>query len=492
MQGRHAALERQCTVRSSSKGRLAAPVTPRPASPRWGDGFLVGFRARCPTRERWIAVGLLVGIAGLAACGVGSDANAALRADSAAHLSGAGAVDTSASPQQGDAGSGATPAAGVVLPGVNVLLRGDVSALRGRVGLITNHTGLTADGRSTIDALYGNPDIDLVALFGPEHGLRGTAEAGEHVEGGRDERTGLPIYSLYGETRQPTPEMLDRVDVLVFDIQDIGTRYYTYTWTMALAMQAAASSDKRFVVLDRPDPVGGSLVQGNLVDSTQLTFVGLYPVPMRHGLTVGEIARWVNAEHGVGADLTVVPAQGWERDMWYDDTGLPWVAPSPNMPDLESATHYPGTCLFEGTNLSVGRGTPIAFQQIGAPWLDAETVAQRLNALGMPGVRFDATRFTPQEPGDGKFAGVPIPGIRFVTTDRAAYDPTRAGIAALIEIHALHGDSLTFRESHFDRLAGNAQVRQSILRGASLDEVTAGWREQAERFRQATARYRLY
>ncbi len=394
---------------------------------------------------------------------------------------------------QAGGGTGTSTSTMLVLPGIDVLLRGDAGVLRGRrVGLITNHTGLTADGRSSIDVLHEHADLDLVALFGPEHGLRGTAQAGERVSSGRDEKTGLPVHSLYGETQRPTPEMLREVDVLVFDIQDIGTRYYTYIWTMALSMKAAAENGKRFVVLDRPNPIGGQHTHGNIADSTHLTFVGLYPVPMRHGLTVGEMARLINAEHRIGADLTVIPAEGWRRDMWYEATGLPWVAPSPNMPSLESATHYPGTCLFEGTNLSVGRGTSLAFQQIGAPWLNADEVARRLNARGLSGVRFDAVTFTPANPGDGKFGGRAIPGIRLVITDRSTYDPTTAGISALIEINAAHGDSLTFRAAHFDRLAGNARVREDILRGASLAEVTGGWRAEVERFRRVSNNYLLY
>lgn len=479
MQGRPATRAGQSAVPTSHQHRVVPSGATLQSSGRPRAGFV---RARWPLRDRRFALAAAAGLIGLSACGVGRDANAALRTDSA---TGTDAADSAGADAESSARAD-------VLPGIDVLLGGDLSALSGRVGLITNHTGLTADGRSTIDALYEHPQVDLVSLFGPEHGLRGEAEAGEHVESGRDGRTGLPIHSLYGETRQPTPEMLEQIDVLVFDIQDIGTRYYTYMWTMALAMQAAASADKRFVVLDRPNPVGGRLAQGNLVDSTQLSFVGLYPVPMRHGLTVGEMARWVNAERGVGAALTVIPSAGWHRDMWHDDTGLLWIAPSPNMPDLESATHYPGTCLFEGTNLSVGRGTPIAFQQIGAPWLDAESVTQRLNALALPGVRFEATTFTPENPGDGKFGGETVPGIRFIATDRTLYDPARAGIAALVEIRAVHGDGLTFREAHFDRLAGSTRVRESILRGASLDEVTAGWDAQAARFREATEQYRLY
>jgi uncharacterized protein YbbC (DUF1343 family) len=374
-----------------------------------------------------------------------------------------------------------------------VLLAGDLAPIRGlRIGLITNHTGMNAAGESTIDLLYNRTDTRLVALFGPEHGLRGTAEAGEKVASGRDPKTGLPIHSLYGTTQKPTAEMLEGLDALVFDIQDIGTRYYTYVWTMALALQAAAEHGLRFVVLDRPNPIGGDGVQGNILDPKYASLVGLYPVPMRHGLTAGELARFLNEEHGIGADLVVVPMEGWRRDEWFDETGLPWVAPSPNMPSLESAAHYPGTCLFEGTNVSVGRGTDRAFQQIGAPWLDNEELVRRLDALNLPGVRFEPVVFTPERPGDGKFGGEAVRGVRFHVIDRATYDPTRAAIAALVEIHRLHPDSLEWRASHFDRLAGTDQVRLRVLQGASLEEITAGWETQRRAFEKVRERYLLY
>ena len=379
-----------------------------------------------------------------------------------------------------------------VRAGIDVFLAGDPSVLAGRVGLITNHTGRTADDRSTIDALADHPDVQLVALFAPEHGIRGTAGPGERISADRDERTGLPIHSLYGETRVPTAAMLSEIDVLAFDIQDIGTRYYTYVWTMALAMQAAAEHGKRFVVLDRPNPIDGEHVQGNVLDTAYATFVGLYPVPMRHGMTAGEIARFVNGEYGFGADLHVVALEGWRREMWFDETGLAWRPPSPNMPDLESATHYPGTCLFEGTNLSVGRGTPIAFQQIGAPWLDAPAVAQRLAAHGLAGVRFEAVTFTPSSPGDGKYDGQETAGVRFVVTDRSVYDPVHAAIAALVEIQARHADSLAFRVAHFDRLSGTDAVRLGILAGASVEEVTSSWGSAIVAFRTRRAAYLLY
>jgi uncharacterized protein YbbC (DUF1343 family) len=385
-------------------------------------------------------------------------------------------------------GGGAT-----VLSGLDVLLRDDASALAGRrVGLITNHTGIDAAGNSNIDLLHGHEQVQLVALFSPEHALTGRAAPGEHVDSGHDPRTGLPVHSLYGETRQPTAAMLDGIDVLVFDIQDIGTRYYTYVWTMAHALEAAARHDVEFVVLDRPNPIGGTLVQGNVLDPAFRTFVGLYPVPMRHGMTPGELAQFVNAEYNLGARLTIVPLEGWRRSMWFDETGLPWVAPSPNMPDVESAAHYAGTCLFEGTNLSVGRGTAAAFSQIGAPWLDAAALVQRLQRYGMEGVRIDATTFTPQAPGDGRYPDVPVNGVRFTVTDRERYDPVLAGIATLVELRALHGDSLSFREAHFDRLAGNSDIRAMILAGAPADRIMAGWTAQLAAFEPIRARYLLY
>jgi uncharacterized protein YbbC (DUF1343 family) len=398
-------------------------------------------------------------------------------------------VRTADTPPTGERAAGAPR----VLTGLDVLLRDGAAPLVGRrVGLITNHTGLDARGRSGIDALHAHAGVRLVALFSPEHGLTGRADAGERVVDGQDPRTGLPIYSLYGGTRQPTEAMLSDIDVLVFDIQDIGTRYYTYVWTMALALQSAAQYDTDFIVLDRPNPIGGALVHGNVLDPEFSTFVGLYPVPMRHGMTAGEIARFVNEEHAIGARLTVIPLEGWRRTMWYDETGLPWTPPSPNMPSVESAAHYPGTCLFEGTNLSVGRGTSEAFRHIGAPWLDAAGVVQRLERYALPGVRFEATSFTPRAPADRKFADRTIPAIRLTVTDRAVYDPARAGIALLVEIQALHAPELTFAERHFDRLAGTDRVRTQLLAGESYERITAGWNAELARFNAVRARHLLY
>ncbi|MGH7462834.1 MAG: exo-beta-N-acetylmuramidase NamZ family protein, partial [Longimicrobiales bacterium] len=376
---------------------------------------------------------------------------------------------------------------------VEVFTRADLGDLTGkRVGLMTNHTGRTRSGESTIDVLRRDARIRLVSLFAVEHGIRGTAEAGERVTSSTDEKTGLPIHSLYDATGnfRPTIPMMREIDALVFDIQDIGSRYYTYVWNMILAMEVAAELRKTFVVLDRPNPIGGELVQGRL--RNRRDHVGLYPVTMRHGLTAGELARWVNGEFRIGADLRVIPMEGWRRSMWWDETGISWVAPSPNMPSLESAAHYPGTCLFEGTSLSVGRGTPLAFQQIGAPWLKAGDLARRLTEKKLPGVRVEPVRFTPEKPGDNKFAGQAVEGLRFHVTDRRRYDPAITAIHALVEIRRLHGDSLRFSQAHFDRLAGSPNVREQILAGAAAESITRDWGEQVASFERSRAPYLLY
>jgi len=388
-----------------------------------------------------------------------------------------------------------------VRPGIEVLLSDSLSLVRGRrVGLVTNQTGVDSQGRSSIDLLQEHPQVTLVALYSPEHGIRGTAEAGELVDSSRDAATGLPIHSLYGATRKPTPAMLHGVEVLLFDIQDIGTRYYTYIYTMALAMEAAGEAGIPFVVLDRPNPLGGTLVQGNVLEPAHASFVGMYPIPMRHGLTPGELARLYGSAFGVQSELHVVPAAGWRRGMDFPWTGLPWIPPSPNMPSLESALHYPGSCLFEGTNLSVGRGTDRAFQQVGAPWLDGEELAARLNRYGLPGVRFESVRFTPRNPGDGKFDGVELSGVRWVSEDPDRYDPTAAGVAALLEARHLAGDRWEWNAPHFDLLAGNTALREGIeLRGAAgrtgaaaLAELTAGWEGAREAFQVLAEGARIY
>lgn len=360
-----------------------------------------------------------------------------------------------------------------------------------RVGLITNQTGITRDGRSAIDVLAGMDELQLVALFSPEHGIRGTAAPGERVASGIDERTGLPIHSLYGETRKPTPEMLHGIEALVFDIQDIGARPYTYVYTMALGMEAAREAGIPFVVLDRPNPINGVHVEGNLLEPEFATFVGMYPIPIRHGMTAGELARMFNTAFGIGADLIVVPVEGWRREMWGDETGQPWVNPSPNIRRLEAAIHYPGTVFFEGTNLSTGRGSEMPFEQIGAPWLRNDEIVRTMNALALPGVRFEAVEFTPRNPGDGKFDGVPVRGVRLVLTDREAYRPVAASLRLIAAIRHLHPDEFRWAVSHFDRLAGTARLRDAIERDALLP-LLSEWEAEAARFRVQREPYLLY
>jgi len=324
-----------------------------------------------------------------------------------------------------------------VLPGIDVLLTDSLHLVRGkRVGLITNQTGVDAAGVPTIDRLARAPGVRLVALFAPEHGIRGRAAPGEPVSDSVDAATGIPIYSLYGASRAPTAAQLARLDVLVVDLQDVGARPYTYVSTVVLALRAAAAAHRRVVVLDRPDPVGGCVVQGPILDTAFASFMGMLPVPLRHGLTMGELARFANARLLIGADLVVVPMRGWRRCDWFDRTGLPWVRPSPNLPDLESVAWYPGTVLFEATNLSVGRGTDAPFRQVGAPWLRADAVVRRMRARY--GVALEAVRFTPRGSGDGKFEGVEVSGVRLPAADRVHGDPVRVALQLLRTVAALH------------------------------------------------------
>ena len=377
-----------------------------------------------------------------------------------------------------------------IRPGVEVFLERPPTALVGkRVGLVTNHTGIDRQGRSTADLLAASPHFRLVALFGPEHGIRGVIDAGGAVPSGRDEKTGLPVHSLYGATHEPSEEMLRGVDVLVFDIQDVGARPYTYVSTMALSMRAAKKKGIPFVVLDRPNPIGGEVVEGGLLEPRHASFVGMYPIPARHGMTPGELARLFNREFHIGADLTVVPVEGWRRSTWFDATGLPWLNPSPNIRRLEAAIHYPGTVFFEGTNLSEGRGTDLPFEQTGAPWLDAPAVAAELNRMRLPGVRFQAVRF-PIESTAAKFPGQTVPGVRFVLTDRASYRPVRTALIAIDAIRRRHPQQFRWSGT-MDRLAGTERVR-SAVEGGTLPALLAEWDRQAELFRGSRASSLLY
>ncbi len=363
-----------------------------------------------------------------------------------------------------------------------------------RLGLLTNHPGVDRLRRRDVDLLRTTQGARLTVLFSPEHGFLGREDR-MGLPDSRDSATGLPIYSLYGGSRSAATSALDSIDVLLVDLQDIGARYYTYIATTVQLMRDATRVRKRVIVLDRPDPVGGVTVQGNVrlrVVDPDSAFSGFMPVPMRYGMTLGELARLANDDMAIGADLVVVPAAGWTRAMLYDETGLPWVKPSPNMPDLESALHYPGTCLFEGTNVSVGRGTPQAFQVIGAPWLDPAAVLDRLRADSLVGVDIAATTFTPLSPTDGKYAGVALHGLQFRVRDRATYDPTRLAVALLVAIRAVHPAQFQFRAQSFDRLAAGPELRTAIEAGRPATAIWRVWEPDLVRFLELRRKFLIY
>jgi len=382
-------------------------------------------------------------------------------------------------------------AEGLVRPGLDVFLSSVPAGLRGkRVGLITNHSAIGRDGRSAIDLIAAHPDLTLTALFAPEHGIRGTVAEGAKIEDERDSKTGLPIYSLYKtEDRGPADSMLVNVDALVYDLQEVGGRTWTYVSTMALSMMAAKRKGIPFVVLDRPNPIGGEIVEGAPLDPRFKSFVGMYSIPARHGMTVGELARLFNTRFGIGANLMVIHAANWNRSQWFEDTGLPWVNPSPNLRSPAALKNYPGTVYFEGTNLSEGRGTERPFEQAGAPWLDAPAVVNAMNAKGLPGVRFEAITMTVL-PTAAKHPALTIPGIRFIVTDRNTYRPVRTALIAIEEIRRRHLADFRWSGS-LDRLAGTDRARLAIEAGtlpALLDE----WDREAAAFRQGVSELLLY
>ena len=385
----------------------------------------------------------------------------------------------------------AQAAARNVRPGVETFLADVPRALRGkRVGLITNHTGIDRAATSEIDLIAKHPHLKLVALLAPEHGIRGTAEAGEQVSDETDPRTGVPVYSLYKtEDRGPTPEMLKDVDVLIYDLQEVGGRTWTYVSTMALSMQAARRKGIPFVVLDRPNPIGGEIVEGALLDPRFKSFVGMYPIPARHGMTVGELATLFNRKHGIGCDLIVARVGNWRRSQWFDQTGLPWVNPSPNLRSLAALTSYPGSVYFEGTNLTEGRGTDRPFEQIGAPWLDAREVARVMNARRLPGIRFEAVTMT-VAPTAAKHKGLTIPAIRFAVTDRKAYRPVRTSLLLIDEIRRRHPREFAWTAT-IDRLTGSDKVRLAV-EGGRLQQLLEEWEREAAEFRESRRPYLLY
>jgi len=373
------------------------------------------------------------------------------------------------------------------LNGIDVLERDNFALLKGkRVGLITNHTGRDRRGRSTIDVLFEAPEVKLVALFSPEHGIRGSLDQ-EKIASSIDEKTRLPINSLYGETRQPTAEMLKGLDVLVYDIQDVGVRYYTYISTLGLALEAAAKQKIKFVVLDRVNPINGIDVEGPIADQDKLSFIAHHRLPVRHGLTVGELAQLFNSERGLGADLEVVRLADWKREAWFDETGLTWINPSPNMRSLTEATLYPGIGLLETTNVSVGRGTDTPFEVVGAPWIDGPKLAAALNSKRLPGVRFVPIQFTPRS---SVHEAKECSGVNIIITDRSLFEPVSTGLEIGAQLLALFPKD--FAVDRFIRLLVNRETFEAFKKGSEGRALRQVWEDELAQFRAVRRKYLLY
>ena len=375
----------------------------------------------------------------------------------------------------------------LVLPGVDVCKADDFSVLKNkRVGLITNQTGKALNGTPTAKLLADTPDVKLVAIFSPEHGFNGDLEK-ENVEDSNDPATGVKVYSLYGTVRKPTPEMLNGIDVLVFDIQDIGTRFYTYVSTMLGAMEAAAKAEITFVVFDRPNPIRGDLVQGPMLQSGRETFVGCFRMPIRHGMTPGELALMMNIENRIGVDLHVVPCVGWLPLMDFSETEIPWVNPSPNMRSLTAAYLYSGIGLLEFTNISVGRGTETPFELIGAPWLDGEKLAAKLRELNMQGIEFESVRFMPEL---SQFEKTECGGVRFTITDKETFHPVRLGLSIATLLRDMHPDK--WEAEKIDTLLLWDEGKQLILDGKSIGDIEEKYELDLEKYINDREQYRLY
>jgi len=388
----------------------------------------------------------------------------------------------------------------MIKTGLEALLESRLDLLDGaRVGLIVNPSSIDSNFRHAADLFHQNSKINLTALFGPQHGIRGeTQDNMIEWQSFRDSRTGLPAYSLYGETRKPTPEMLAGVDILVFDVQDVGTRVYTFLYTMALAMEAARESRKKFIVLDRPNPINGLQIEGNILEHEFQSFVGMYPIPMRHGMTIGELALMFNQEFGIGCDLEVIRMEGWRREMWFDDTGLPWVLPSPNMPTVETAVVYPGSVMFEGTDISEGRGTTRPFEIIGAPFVDPYQLIVELEKDKLPGVVLRPLHF---QPTFHKFSGELCGGIQIHVTHRSLFKPVMTTVAVISAIRRLYPDQFAWKQPPyeyvydrlpFDVIGGSSRLREQIEAGMPAAVIELGWRPQLEEFDNRRSAYLLY
>jgi uncharacterized protein YbbC (DUF1343 family) len=437
-----------------------------------------------------LAAPLLALVAASGACRTGASPQADGASDSVPAPSGpAATAPAQPAAPRGNAG---------VLTGLEVLLRDSLHLVRGkRVGLITNQTAVTSTGEHAVDVLARAPGVRLVALYGPEHGVRGTVEAGEKIGTQRDERTGVTVFSLYGETQKPTAEMLQGVDVLLFDIQDIGARPYTFVWTMAMAMEVAAAQRIPFVVLDRPNPitdeVDGPLMQMEIkTERIGQPITGYYPVPLRHGMTSGEVAKYVNGEFRVGAQLHVVPTTGWEGDEWFEETGLRWINPSPNIRSVDAATKYAGLVLFEATNVTVGRGTDAPFSYVGAPWIDPAALIAAVRKYDLEGVRLDTVRLVPQGTGWIPFRGEQVRAIRLTVTDRDEWDPAFTSLALLTEIKRMYPSQFRITNVGFTQMLGSKWARAAFDRGEDPRVINQRWQQELAAWMPIREKYRMY
>jgi uncharacterized protein YbbC (DUF1343 family) len=376
----------------------------------------------------------------------------------------------------------------MIKTGLDILVHEQAHLLKNqRVGLVSMPAAVLPDLTSSLDALI-EAGITVTTLFGPEHGFAGAALDGAEVNNAIDSRTGLPVYSLYGTGNEPTPEMLADVDVLVFDMQDVGVRFYTYLSTLYYTLRGAGKVGKPVFVLDRPNPITGSRAEGGPIVSGYESFVGIINIPMRHGMTLGELAQYMNTEYALNADLQVIKMYGWEREMWFDETELPWVPTSPAMPHLSTATLYPGMCLLEGTNLSLGRGTALPFEISGAPWLDGYALATEMNKIGLPGVRFRAIAFTPSA---SNRVGSECYGVQVHVIDRDALRPIEMALHLISIARCLSGDAWEWNP-HFERLAGDGSLRSALELSKPVTEITSTWEPSISRFVRQREKYLLY
>jgi len=427
-----------------------------------------------------------VGDVGVLRSRIATVAAAALTGAAAKPVSTVAAASSPKLPTSVEATVGKQAASPQVLSGIDVLARDGFAQLRGKkVGLVTNHTGRSISGASTIDLIHAAPGVQLVALFSPEHGIRGVLDA--DVPSSRDDKTGLPIHSLYGATRRPTDAMLQGIDTMVIDLQDVGVRFYTYYATMGLVMEEAAKRKIAIVVLDRPNPINGWQIEGANLDAVGDALITYHQMPVRHGLTMGEMAKLLNDERKIGASLVVVPAENWRRDYWYDETGLAWVNPSPNMRNLNQATLYPGIGAIEYSNISVGRGTDQPFEQLGAPWIDGPRLATDLNARKLGGVRFYPVTFTPTS---SKYANQVCQGVFMMVTNRVALTPARLGLEIAGALFKLFGDQYQLANTHL--LVGSRDSLERVKRGEDPAVVSARWTDDEARWRRLRAKYLLY